>query len=229
MYTEIHTYLNAHRDPVRGPKEQAYLKTDETVYGIPRGLIRTLIKGLMRSGDSLSFKELQKLWDTHIVDARFAAMTYAELLRRSWDRKWVDLFVSWAQTKDTGWHNTDVIGPHLLGMAYLDGTCPRSVIMTLKRSDFLWTWRVGMTTLIPSLKGSSRDWKLLLAFADDCVLPGSKFHKQYFALKGLSMTLRWAIPANKARVLKFLKDNDGRLTETFIKEIRNKATIGRKR
>ena len=53
------------------------------------------------------------------------------------------------------------------------------------------------TVLIPSLKTSKQDWALLCAFADDYVKPGSKFHKQYFALKGLSMTMRWAIGANK--------------------------------
>ena len=86
-----------------------------------------------------------------------------------------------------------------------------------------------MTALIPSLKISGQDWLLLSEFADDCVKPGSKFHRQYFALKGLSMTIRWAIGANKDRVLSFLDDNEIYLSKTFVTEVRNKATIGRKR
>ena len=86
-----------------------------------------------------------------------------------------------------------------------------------------------MTSLIPSLKTSQHDWSLLCKFASDCVKPGSKFHKQYFALKGLSMTIRWAITANKDSVLRFLDDHEIYLSKTFLTEVRNKASIGRKR
>ena len=110
----------------------------------------------------------------------------------------------------------------------MSGLCKREELLKLKNSNFLWTWRAAMTSLIPSLKISGQDWPLLCAFADDCVKPGSKFHKQYFALKGLSMTIRWAIGANKDRVLSFLDDNEMYLAKTFVTEVRNKATIGRK-
>jgi hypothetical protein len=111
----------------------------------------------------------------------------------------------------------------------MSGLCQREELLQLKNSSFLWSWRTGMTALIPSLKTNSRDWAMLCQFAADCVKPGSKFHKQYFALKGLSMTLRWAIGANKDRVLSFINDNEMYLSKTFVTEVRNKATIGRKR
>ena len=177
----------------------------------------------------MTIKELKALWSTHIVDARFAAIVYAEARPDLWDEKWLSLFISWAQARDTGWHNTDILGPHLIGTAYMNGLCRREELLKLKNSSFLWTWRAGMTALIPSLKISAQDWTLLCEFAADCVKPGSKFHKQYFALKGLSMTIRWAIGANKDRVMSFLNNNEMYLSKTFVTEVRNKATIGRKR
>ena len=229
MYDDLMQFLQSNKNPVRGIKEKAYLKTEEESLGIPRGIIRNYIKRLIREGEGLTITELKKLWNTHIVDARFAAIVYAEARPQLWDEKWLSLFLNWAQTKDTGWHNTDILGPNLIGAAYVSGLCRRKELLQLKNSRFLWTWRTAMTALIPSLKISGRDWPLLCEFADDCVKPGSKFHRQYFALKGLSMTIRWAIGANKDRVLSFLNDNEIYLSKTFITEVRNKATIGRKR
>jgi len=229
MYEDLMQFLQDLKDPVRGIKEKAYLKTEEESFGIPRGIIRTYIKKIISDGGCLTITELKKLWGTHIVDARFAAIVYAEACPELWDEKWISLFLSWAQTRDTGWHNTDILGPHLIGAAYMSGLCRRKEILQLKKSSFLWSWRTGMTALIPSLKISGKDWLLLCEFADDCVNPGSKFHKQYFALKGLSMTIRWAIGANKDRVLSFLDDHEMNLSKTFVTEVRNKATIGRKR
>ena len=229
MHDNLMQFLQKNKNPVRGIKEKAYLKTKEESLGIPRGVIRTYIKKIIRDGGLLTIKELKALWSTHIVDARFAAIVYAQEKPNLWDEKWIRLFLNWAQTRDTGWHNTDILGPHLIGAAYLSGLCKREELLKLKNSSFLWTWRSGMTALIPSLKTSSQDWTLLCKFADDCVKPGSKFHKQYFALKGLSMTIRWAIGANKDRVLNFLDDNEIYLSKTFVTEVRNKATIGRKR
>jgi 3-methyladenine DNA glycosylase AlkD len=229
IYDNIRQFLQKNKNPARGIKEKAYLKTEEECLGIPRGVIRTYIKKMIRNGGHLTINELKKLWSTHIVDARFAAIVYAEARPDLWDEKWLNLFLSWAQAKDTGWHNTDILGPHLIGTAYMSGLCPREKLLKLKNSGFLWTWRTGMTALIPSLKTSNRDWALLCKFAADCVKPGSKFHRQYFALKGLSMTMRWAIGTNKDRVLSFLTDNEMYLSKTFVTEVRNKATIGRKR
>lgn len=229
MYDDLMQFLQSNKNPVRGIKEKAYLKTEEESFGIPRGVIRNYIKQVIRGGGILTITELKKLWSTHIVDARFAAIVYAEARPDLWDKKWLRLFLTWAQTKDTGWHNTDILGPNLIGPAYISGLCRRKELLQLKSSDFLWTWRTAMTALIPSLKISSKDWTLLCEFADDCVKPGSKFHKQYFALKGLSMTIRWAIGANKDRVLSFLDDHEMYLSKTFVTEVRNKATIGRKR
>jgi hypothetical protein len=229
MYDDIRQFLHDNKNPVRGIKEKAYLKTEEESLGIPRGIIRTYINKIIRDGGLLTIKELKKLWSTHIVDARFAAIVYAQARPDLWDEKWISLFISWAHAKDTGWHNTDILGPHLIGTAYMNGLCRREELLKLKNSSFLWTWRTAMTALIPSLKTSSQDWTLLCEFAADCVKPGSKFHKQYFALKGLSMTIRWAIGANKDRVIRFLNDNEMYLSKTFVTEVRNKATIGRKR
>lgn len=229
MYDDIRQFLQKNKNPVRGIKEKAYLKTEEESLGISRGIIRTHINKIIRDGGTLTIKELKKLWSTHIVDARFAAIIYAEARPDLWDEKWLSLFLNWAQTRDTGWHNTDILGPHLIGTAYMNGLCQSEELLELKNSSFLWTWRTSMTALIPSLKTSKQDWALLCAFADDCVKPGSKFHKQYFALKGLSMTMRWAIGANKDPVLSFLNDNEMYLSKTFVTEVRNKATIGRKR
>jgi hypothetical protein len=229
MYDDLWQFLQVNKNPVRGIKEKAYLKTDEESLGISRGVIRTYIKKNISDGGLLTINDLKKLWSTHIVDARFAAIVYAEARPELWDEKWLSLFLNWAQTRDTGWHNTDIIGPHLIGAAYMNGLCRRKELLQLKKSSFLWTWRTSMTALIPSLKTSSQDWTLLCEFASDCVRPGSKFHKQYFALKGLSMTIRWAISVNKDRVLSFIDDNEIYLSKTFVTEVRNKATIGRKR
>lgn len=229
MYDNLWQFLQENKNPIRGIKEKSYLKTDEESFGIPRGVIRNYIKKIIRDGGSLTMAELKKLWGTHIVDARFAAIEYAEARSDLWDDKWFNLFLNWSQTKDTGWHNTDILGPNLIGAAYISGLCRREELLQLKDSSFLWTWRTAMTALIPSLKISGQDWLLLCEFADDCVKPGSKFHKQYFALKGLSMTMRWAIGANKDRVLGFLNDHEMYLSKTFVTEVRNKATIGRKR
>ena len=229
MYDDLMQFLQKNTNPIRGIKEKAYLKTEEESLGIPRGVIRTYINQIIREEGILTIKELKKLWSTHIVDARFAAIVYAQTRSDLWDERWLSLFFNWAQTKDTGWHNTDVLGPHLIGAAYMNGLCRRDELLKLKNSSFLWTWRTAMTALIPSLTTSRQDWPLLCAFADDCVKPGSKFHKQYFALKGLSMTIRWAIGANKNSVLSFLNDNEMYLSKTFVTEVRNKATIGRKR
>lgn len=229
MYGDVIQFLQKNKNYVRGIKEKAYLKTEEESFGIPRGVIRTYIKKIIRDGGLLKLNDLKKLWSTHIVDARFAAIVYAEARPELWDEKWLSLFLNWAQARDTGWHNTDILGPHLIGAAYMNGLCRREKLLQLKNSSFLWTWRTSMTALIPSLKTSGKDWTLLSAFADDCVKLGSKFHKQYFALKGLSMTMRWAIGANKDRVMVFLNDNEKFLSKTFITEVRNKATIGRKR
>jgi hypothetical protein len=229
MYDDLWQFLQVNKNPVRGIKEKAYLKTDEESLGISRGVIRTYIKKNISDGGLLTIIDLKKLWSTHIVDARFAAIVYAEARPELWDEKWLSLFLNWAQTRDTGWHNTDIIGPHLIGAAYMNGLCRRKELLQLKKSSFLWTWRTSMTALIPSLKTSSQDWTLLCEFASDCVRPGSKFHKQYFALKGLSMTIRWAISVNKDRVLSFIDDNEIYLSKTFVTEVRNKATIGRKR
>jgi|GEM_PF-2388246 len=229
MYEDLMQFLQKNKNPGRGIKEKAYLKTEEESLGIPRGVIRTYINKIIREEGILTIKELRKLWSTHIVDARFAAIVYAQARPDLWNEKWLSLFLHWAQTKDTGWHNTDIIGPHLIGAAYMSGLCRRDELLKLKDSNYLWTWRTAMTSLIPSLKISGRDWLLLCAFADDCVKPGSKFHKQYFALKGLSMTIRWAVGANKDRVLSFLDDNEMYLAKTFVTEVRNKVTIGRKR
>ena len=229
MYDDLWQFLQGNKNPARGIKEKAYLKTEEESFGIPRGVIRTYIKKIIRDGGLLKLNDLKKLWSTHIVDARFAAIVYAEARPELWDEKWLSLFLNWAQARDTGWHNTDILGPHLIGAAYMNGLCRREKLLQLKNSSFLWTWRTSMTALIPSLKTSGKDWTLLSAFADDCVKLGSKFHKQYFALKGLSMTMRWAIGANKDRVMVFLNDNEKFLSKTFITEVRNKATIGRKR
>ncbi len=229
MYDDLVQFLQDNKDPVRGIKEKAYLKTDEESFGIPRGVIRNYIGKIIRDGRCLTITELKKLWGTHVVDARFAAIVYAEARPELWDEKWLSLFLAWAQTKDTGWHNTDILGPHLMGAAYMSGLCKRKELLQLKKSNFLWSWRTAMTALIPSLKISGRDWLLFCEFAADCVKPGSKFHRQYFALKGLSMTMRWAIGANKERVLNFLDENEMYLSKTFVTEVRNKATIGRKR
>ena len=229
IYDNIRQFLQKNKNPVRGIKEKAYLKTEEESLGIPRGIIRAYINKIIRNGGLLTIKELKALWSTHIVDARFAAIVYAEARPDLWDEKWLSLFISWAQARDTGWHNTDILGPHLIGTAYMNGLCRREELLKLKNSSFLWTWRAGMTALIPSLKISAQDWTLLCEFAADCVKPGSKFHKQYFALKGLSMTIRWAIGANKDRVMSFLNNNEMYLSKTFVTEVRNKATIGRKR
>ena len=229
MYHDLMQFLQKNNDLVRGIKEKAYLKTEEKSLGIPRGVIRNYIRIIIRDGGFLTIRELKELWDTHIIDARFAAIVYAQTRHDLWDEKWLRLFINWAQARDTGWHNTDIIGPHLIGAAYMDGLCRRKELLQLKHSSFLWTWRTAMTALIPSLKISSQDWPLLCAFASDCVKPGSKFHKQYFALKGLSMTIRWAIGANKDLVMRFLNDNEMYLSKTFVTEVRNKATIGRKR
>ena len=229
MYDNLWQFLQDNKDPVRGIKEKAYLKTEEDALGIPRGVIRNYIKKIIRKGGCLTITELKKLWSTHILDARFAAIVYAEARPDLWDKKWLKLFLDWAQTKDTGWHNTDILGPNLIGVAYVSGLCWREELLHLKNSNFLWAWRTAMTALIPSLKISGKDWTLLCKFADDCVKPGSKFHKQYFALKGLSMTIRWAISANKDRVISFLDEHERYLSKTFVTEVRNKATIGRKR
>jgi hypothetical protein len=229
MYDGIIQFLQNNKNLARGIKERIYLKTEEECLGIPRGVIRAYIKKNISEGGYLTIKELKALWNTHVVDVRFAAIVYAEAKPCLWDKKWLSLFLSWAQARDTGWHHTDMIGPHLIGSAYMIGLCPREELLKLKKSSFLWTWRTGMTALIPSLKASNYDWTLLCKFAEDCVHPGSKFHKQYFALKGLSMTLRWAIGANKDRVLNFLKENEIYLSKTFVTEVRNKATFGRKR
>jgi hypothetical protein len=222
-------FLQKNKNPERGIKEKAYLKTEEESLGISRGAIRTYINQIIRDGGFLTIRELKVLWSTHIVDARFAAIVYAEARPDLWDEKWLRLFINWAQTRDTGWHNTDIIGPHLIGTAYVDGLCRREELLKLKDSNYLWAWRTAMTALIPSLKISRQDWPLLCAFTDDCVKPGSKFYKQYFALKGLSMTIRWSIGANRDRVLSFLNENKMYLSKTFVTEVRNKATIGRKR
>ena len=190
MYDDLWQFLQGNKNPTRGIKEKAYLKTDEESFGIPRGVIRTYINKIIREEGILTIKELKKLWSTHIIDARFAAIVYAQNRPDLWDEKWLSLFLNWAQTRDTGWHNTDILGPHLIGAAYMNGLCRRDELLKLKKSSFLWTWRTAMTALIPSLTTSRQDWPLLCAFADDCVRPGSKFHKQYFALKGLSMTIR---------------------------------------
>ena len=229
IYDNIRQFLQKNKNPARGIKEKAYLKTEEESLGIPRGIIRAYINKIIRNGGLLTIKELKALWSTHIVDARFAAIVYAEARPDLWDEKWLSLFISWAQARDTGWHNTDILGPHLIGTAYMNGLCRREELLKLKNSSFLWTWRAGMTALIPSLKISAQDWTLLCEFAADCVKPGSKFHKQYFVLKGLSMTIRWAVGANKDRVMSFLNNNEMYLSKTFVTEVRNKATIGRKR
>jgi hypothetical protein len=229
MYDDLMRFLQDNKNPASGIKEQAYLKTEEECLGIPRGLIRVYIKKNICEGGYLTIRELKALWNTHIVDSRFAAIVYAEALPDLWDKKWLSLFIGWAQTRDTGWHNTDILGPHLVGSAYMSGLCSREELLQLKNSSFLWTWRTGMTALIPSLKASNQDWALLCKFADDCVKPQSKFYKHYFALKGLSMTLRWAVGSNKDRVLNFLEENEIYLSKTFVTEVRNKATIGRKR
>ena len=229
MFDDLMQFLQDNKNTVRGPKEKAYLKTDEECLGIPRCIVRTYVNKAISKGVSLTINDLKALWSTHIVDARFAAIVYAQARPDLWNKKWLTLFISWAQTRDTGWHNTDALGPHLIGTAYMNGLCLREDIIKLKSSSFLWTWRTGMTALIPSLEASSQDWTLLCKFADDCIKPGSKFHRQYFALKGLSMTIRWAIGANKDRVLNFLNENEIYLSKTFVTEVRNKATIGRKR
>lgn len=229
MYEDLWQFLQSNKNPVRGIKEKAYLKTEEECFGIPRGVIRNYIKKIVHDGGCLTINDLKKLWSTHIIDARFAALVYAEARSELWDEKWLSLFLNWSKTRDTGWHNTDILGPHLIGVAYMNGLCRRKELLQLKKSDFLWTWRTSMTALIPSLKTSSQDWPFLCEFATDCVKPGSKYYKQYFALKGLSMTIRWAIGANKDRVLDFLNDNEMYLSKTFVTEVRNKAIIGRKR
>jgi len=121
--------------------------------------------------------------------------------------KWLNLFISWAQTRDTGWHNTDILGPHLIGTAYMSGLCPREKLLKLKNSGFLWTWRTEWRRWFHRSKPVIETGHCF-AICRWLRKTGSKFHRQYFALKGLSMTMRWAIGANKDRVLSFLTDNE---------------------
>ncbi len=49
--------------------------------------------------------------------------------RKLWDEKWLSLFISWAQAGDTGWPNTDVPRPHLIGAAYMNGLCSHGELL----------------------------------------------------------------------------------------------------
>jgi len=102
IYDNIRQFLQKNKNPARGIKEKAYLKTEEESLGIPRGIIRTYINKIIRNGGLLTIKELKTPWSTHIVDARFAAIVYAEARPDLWDEKLLSLFISWAQARDTG-------------------------------------------------------------------------------------------------------------------------------
>jgi len=43
MCDDVMKFLQKNKNPVRGIKEKAYLKTEEESLGIPRGIIRTYI------------------------------------------------------------------------------------------------------------------------------------------------------------------------------------------